>query len=170
MKAYVNGDGQTACALMSADYTRETLAFGARQGFWKPGTSCPDAVVASAALIRAFGGSSYTLHQIGVDGNVVTFSVVYDDKSSDDEYYDLTLTDGQWLVTADAEDRGSNAAKASQSAGRAQTARWVRTRSRRSSTPTGRSTGSTPTTTTSESPTWRRCPATRRDPRPDEPA
>lgn len=112
IQASFDGDAETVCALQTNEYSAAISESMAEQGFVEEDVTCEEAMLVLSGMIAAFGGVGYTLDEVSVlaesaDGKTVTLRATYTGGPNNHETYEVSYVDGQWLVSGDAETKGT---------------------------------------------------------------
>lgn len=112
IQASFDGDAETVCALQTNEYSDAILKAMAEQGFVDEDATCEEAMSVLSGMIAGFGGVGYALDQVSVlaesdDGKTVTLRATYTGGQSNSETYEVSYIDSQWLVSGDAETKGT---------------------------------------------------------------
>jgi hypothetical protein len=101
-RAFVQGNGEEACAFQSEDFTMALVDEMEKAGFVKRGSSCEHVVTIASKVIGAFGrGGASSVSLVSAESDAAMVQVAQEDLR---EVYRVEFTDGQWLVAEDLPD------------------------------------------------------------------
>lgn len=113
------GDGATACALETPEFTEQTLAESVESGIVDADATCEEMIQVASALIRAFGGMGFYETSVeSSDGAEATVRVDYE--GSDDGTFVMSFVDGEWLMAEEISNEADPAADFAETS-----ARWL---------------------------------------------
>lgn len=112
IQATFDGDAETVCASQTDEYSDAILKAMAEQGFVDGDATCEEAMFVLSGMVAGFGGVGYALDEVSVlaesdDGKTVTMRATYTGGQSNNETYEVSYIDGQWLLSGDAETKGT---------------------------------------------------------------
>lgn len=99
--AFISGDSEAGCALLTPEYQQQTIAESAEITDVPP-TNCEEALDTGTALAKAFGydPSAAIVGEATVTGDTATLLLQPGDETFEDTTYTLTWVDDRWLISA----------------------------------------------------------------------
>lgn len=101
LKAVEEGDGVTACDMVSDEYAKDWVEEAVEWEMVEPDGTCVEVAVISGQLIEAFGGFENTVELVSHDGDDAVVKVAYESDEQDGGVYTLGFDEGRWSILDD---------------------------------------------------------------------